>query len=263
MTAQKIDYSRYFGLKQKVFLINVSLSRDTEAFESLSGLVSSCMGATVRLIVPAPFDRVFSAAAASKNTYKLTSEYLGCGLQVLADVVGIEPGNVVILTMHGELELFQHRNAPRVDVRLRLYNLRRDFSLAFFQKEWKRVLEYMKMNGIPSNLALREMAVNLSISGIRLTSEDQTVVNPLSMFFLDLGDGLPPVCAIAEMVWDRKDDNQMVCAHRFIQIRKADQQRLSRFVLDTQRSQGIVVQDFKFSANLHDRMAALLPKPGP
>jgi len=249
-----IDHSRYFGIKQRVFLINVSENRDTDTFESLSGYVVSCSGDSVRLSVPYPFEKVLAAAAEMKSTYKLTSEYLGCGLQVLADVVRVEPGNVVSLDLHGELELFQHRKAPRVDVTINLYNLRRDFSLAFYKKEWTRVMEHMKMNGIPANLILKSATVNLSISGIRLSTEEQTIVNPLSMFFLDLGDGLFPVCAIAEVVWDRKDDSELVCAHRFIQIQKADQQRLSRFVLDSQRQQGLQVQDIKVSAQLLDRM---------
>jgi len=257
----KNDYCRYFGLKQKVFLINVSENRNSETIESLSGFVVSCTGDSIKLNVPYPFEKVLSAAAENTATYKLTSEYLGCGLQVLADVVKVEPGNVVTLYLHGYLELFQHRQAPRVDTSIDLYNLRRDFSLAFYQKEWSRVMDYMNMNGIPANLVLRKCSVNLSISGIRLASEEQTVVNPLSMFFMDLDDGLLPVCVIAEMVWDRKDDNELVCAHRFIQIQKADQQRLNLFVMETQRRLGITVQNYKISAQLLDRMTLENTKP--
>lgn len=261
MHSSKSDFSRYFGLKQKVYLINVSENRDAAAFESLSGVVVSCTGDVIRLGVSFSFEKVLTAAAASSATYKLTSEYLGCGLQVLADIARIEQGNVVVLTLHDNLELFQHRKAPRINTTINLYNLRRDFSLAFFQKEWTRVMEHMKMNGIPANLVLKSTAVNLSVSGIRLTSEEQSVVNPLSMFFMELDDGLLPVCAIAEMVWDRKDDNEMVCAHRFIQIQKADQQRLNRFVRDTQRRMGIVAQEYKISAQLLDQMTIKTSKP--
>ena len=115
-------------------------------------------------------------------------------------------------------------------------------------------MNHMSMNGVPVNLVLRPKEVNLSISGIRLETETQDVVNPLSMFFLDIGDGLLPVCIIAELVWEQKEDNEVVCAHRFIQIQKVDQQRLNRFVQDTQRQQGLDTQDFKISANLIDRL---------
>lgn len=261
MQALKNDFCRYFGLKQKVFLINVSDNRDVDAFESLSGFVAACAGDTVRLNMAYHFEKVLAAAAEVNATYKLTSEYMGCGLQVLADIIKVETGNVVTLHLQGNLELFQHRKAPRIDTTISIYNLRRDFSLAFYKKEWTRVMEYMKMNGIPANLSLRETAVNLSISGIRLTTDEQTVVNPLSMFFMDLGDGLLPVCTIAEIVWEQKNDNQVLCAHRFIQIQKADQQRLNRFVVDTLRQHGVVLQDFKLSAQLLDRMTTAPAKP--
>lgn len=257
----KNDYCRYFGLKQKVFLILVSEDRNADAFLSLSGFVVSCAGDVVRLNVSSHFEKVLSVAADAHSTYKLTSEYMGCGLQVLGNIIRVEPGTVVTFNLHSDLELFQHRQAPRIDTKVGIYILRRDFSLAFFQKEWSRVMGHMKKDGIPANLVMLDMDVNLSISGIRLATERQAMVNPLSMFFIDIGDGLPPVCVISEMVWDGKDESEPVCAHRFIQIQKADQQRLNNFVFVTQRKKGIVVKDFKLSAHLLDRMTVDSAKP--
>jgi hypothetical protein len=75
------------------------------------------------------------------------------------------------------------------------------------------------------------------------------------LFFLDVDGIIPPVCAVAEVVWENKDDKKnIVCGHRFIHILKADQERINRHVQDIQKKQGITAVTPKTNWELLDRM---------
>jgi hypothetical protein len=248
------DYSRYFALKQKVFLINMSEERNKEHFESLSGLVTARHGDIVELHIPYPIEQEAPNNSANKICFKLTSESLGNGIQVMTELIKVAAGNTFHLQLRGNLELFQRRKTPRVNSKIKLYHLKRDLSLTFFRKEWKRIVEFIKTKGLPSNLVLHETAVNMSMGGIRITCETNTQPSPLSMFFLDIDDGQPPICALAEYVWHNIENNELICGHRFIQIQKSDQERINRYVQDTQKKLGISVSSGKIFWELVDQM---------
>lgn len=251
----QIDYSRYFSLRQKVFLIDVSDERDTEHFASMSGFVIARHGDVIELSIPYPVELESLVSPDHVTTYKLTSESLGNGIQVLTELVRVTQGNIVHLKLHGVLELFQRRSAPRVETTLDLFHLRRDFSLTFFRKEWRRVVEYTDAKGLPPNIKLRSTPVNLSMGGLRLTMPEQEQVSPLSMFFLDLKDGLPPVCTLGELVWNRIEDNDMTCGYRFIQIRKMDRERINRYIQVIQKEKGLFAASTKTNWELLDQMS--------
>jgi hypothetical protein len=254
MQSNQSDYSRYFALKQKVSLINTSEERNREHFESLSGFVIARNGDIVELHIPYPIEQEAPNNSAHKICFKLTSESLGNGIQVMTELVRVAAGNIFHLQLHGNLELFQRRKTSRVDTKIKLYYLRRDLSLTFFRKEWKRIVEHMKTRGMPSNLVLHEEAVNLSMGGIRLSTESKLQPSPLSMFFLDLDDGQPPVCALAENVWQRQENKELICGHRFIQILKSDQERISQYVQAAQKRLGLTVTAGKINWELVDQM---------
>lgn len=255
MHNHQIDYSRYFSLRQKVFLIDVSEGRDTAHYESMSGFIVARHKDIIELTIPYPVELEALVSPEQVTTYKLTSESMGNGIQVLTDLVRVMHGNTIHLKLHGVLELFQRRMAHRIDTNLDVFHLRRDFSLTFFRKEWKRVVEYMDAKGLPPNIILRSTPVNLSIGGIRLTMPEQTQTSPLSMFFLDVKDGLQPICALGELVWNRTEHDEITCGYRFIQIRKKDRERINSYILAVQKEKGITVSSTKTNWELLDQMS--------
>lgn len=248
------DYSRYFSLKQRVYLINMSTERDIEEFESLSGIISSRHGDRIDLHLPYSIGLESPAITGYTTSFKLTSESMGSGIQVMTDLLDIVQGNVFQLKLRGTLEMFQRRTSVRVDTTAGFYQLKRDFSLSFYRKEWRRVTAYLKTKGLPPNLPLHMTHLNLSMGGIRVAAEPREQQSPLSMVFIDLNDGTYPVCAVAEAVWSRKDDDEIVTGHRFIQILKHDQERLNRYVVDLLKNQGADVPLGKKNWELLDQM---------
>jgi hypothetical protein len=191
------------------------------------------------LHIPYPVDNDTFDPATGTTSYKLTSESLGNGIQVITELIKIISGNIFQLQFRGNLELFQRRTAPRIDTTVKLFSLRRDLSLDFLRKEWKRIVAYMKSNGLPSNVILRDTPINLSAGGISLSMGVTTQPLPLSLFFFDLNDSFLPVCALAETHWNNMENNELICGHRFIQILKSDQERIGRYVLEVQKQMGI------------------------
>lgn len=252
--SQHTDYTRYFSLKQKAFLINMSEERSREHYESLSGSIVNRYRDTIELQIPYLTGLECPETTSQKVTYKLTTESLGSGLQMIAELIKITSGNIFHLQLRGTMEIYQRRQTPRVDTTLKLFHARQNFPLSFYRKEFKRIMDFMKSQGLPPNLKLRETAVNLSVGGIRLAIEPQEQPSPLSMFFLDVDGNIPPVCAIAESAWQHQEDAVLTCGHRFIHILKADQERINRHVQAVQKNLGITVATSKTNWELLDRM---------
>jgi hypothetical protein len=248
------DYSRYFGLRQKVYLINMSAERNCDIYESLSGFVTASNVDSVELMIthcePGTHD-----AEVGKATYKLTSEALGSGIQVLANLIGVVAGNIFQFRLHGALEMFQRRTVPRVVLSARIFHLRKTLPLESFKKEWRRIIDHLRHNSVLQGLTLQKTTVDLSAGGIGLTVELINRPTPLSMFFIALDTG-PPVCTLAETVWEQHEDEGVRCGFRFIQILKADQERINNCVSDEMRKNGGTYMDYKRNWVLVDRMVA-------
>lgn len=250
----QVDYSRYFPLEKRAYLINISEGRDREQFESLSGIIAERGGDTVTLKIPYATELESPPPGAPPVTYKLSTASLGGGVQILADLVRITSGNMFHLKLRGNMEFYQRRQTPRFDTTTKLFQIRQGHSLAMYRKEYRRIVDYMKNRGIPANLELCETPVNLSAGGVRISIEISESPSQLSLLFFDLADGHTPVCAVAELVWNRNEGGVQMCGLRFVQISKADQERLNLHIQSLQKERGITVAAKKVNWELLDRM---------
>lgn len=256
--SQTNDYSRYFSLRQKVCLVNMSAGRNTQIYESLSGIVTSSDRDLLGLQIV--HDGAFTLDEGSdQTTYKLTSEAMGNGIQVLADLIEIVSDNIYKFRMHDTLEMFQRRIAPRVEFPANIFQLNGNFSLAVFKKKWKQVMDHLNSSGVLPGLVLKMTPINLSAGGIGFTAEATIQVTPLSMFFIALDEGLP-VCALAEIVWEQRTNEGLRCGFRFIHILKTDQERINRYIGNLQQKTGATHPDYKRNWALMDKMVADDPK---
>lgn len=249
---QTSNYTRYFSPRQKVFLVNMSAERDSEIYESLSGVVSSSNRDTIGLMIP-QIGTGTHQYEVGKTTFKLISEALGSGIQVLGDLTGLVAGNIFQFRLHGQLEMFQRRIVPRVEFVARIFQLSGNFSLGHFNKEWKRVIGHLHNNGQLPGLVLQKTNVNLSAGGIGLPVDANKRPTPISLLILSLDDDLP-ICVLAEIVWEKRVDEGLRCGFRFIQILKADQERINNVVADNIRKSGGTHLDYRRNKVLVDKM---------
>ena len=255
-----VDFSRYFVAKQRVFRITISEERDRDQYESLSGTVVSCSGSSIALQTRYATGQECPETGARQTTYKLTTESMGSGIQVMADLVKVTADNVFHLKLRGGLEMYQRRQTPRIDATIKIFQILRDTSLAVYRKEFRRIMDGMITKGIRPNLTLQETPVNLSAGGMRIAIDPQRQVSPLSMIFLDLDADQPLVCAIAELLWKRHEKDKLVCGYRFMQLRKADQELISRYVQSIRKERGIAASASRTNWELLDRMTNVEPE---
>ncbi len=224
-----MNYDRYFSRGQKVYLINISQTRDESVYESLSATVVSCNDSSIT--IKAPY-RLFSGDATPLETgmqFKLSTESFGVGVQLRAELVAAPAAEILELQPIGQMEIYQRRQMPRVDVSLPFLHVLQKSSLSAFKREWRRVVTDLRQP-TPPRLKLQETKVNISAGGIRF--ELNTPPTPLAIVVFDLQDGAAPVCAVAELAWHktRQEDGVEVCGHRFLEILKEDQARLAAIV---------------------------------
>ena len=114
-------------------------------------------------------------------------------------------------------------------------------------------MDHLRSNSVLPGLVLQETVINLSAGGIGLTVDATYQSTPLSMFFIALDAG-PPICALAEAVWERRVGEGLRCGFRFIHILKADQERINSSVSDVIRKSGGTHLDYKRNWVLVDKM---------
>jgi hypothetical protein len=250
----KVDISKYFNNKQKVFLINVSETRDKDLYESLSGAIVGRTRDSIALQIPYPTEYTSPADESRRHTFKLTSEAMGNGIQVIADLIRVEPGNIFHLRILSNIEMYQRRQVPRIDTTIKLFQIQRNSSLDVYRREFLRIRTQIMNQGVPPNLAMQEAAINLGVGGIRVECEARVNPSLLSMFFVGLYDNEIPVCALGELVWSRVENNIRMCGYRFIQISKTDQERIRGFIQAFWKKQNIAVPAPKSNWELLDRM---------
>lgn len=224
-----MHYDKYFGRGQKVFLINISDERDPAAYNSFTGQVVSCLDD--RLVLKTAY-RLFSGETnAFKHgmQFKLTTEGLGMGIQLRAELLEPPTPESIILRPLGELSVYQRRQSPRADTTLPLLHVTQKSSLESFRKEWKKVSADLH-KPTPPRLKMQETELNISVGGLRF--DEASEPTHLSLIVIDLQDGKPPVSAVAELIWQKRpqDSDLFQCGYRFIDILKEDQDRIALLV---------------------------------
>jgi c-di-GMP-binding flagellar brake protein YcgR len=248
-----MNYARYFKTGQKVFLINISPDRRADLFESLSGVIAECGEHHFHLTFPylSSSSGVFSFREGMY--FKVTSETFGVGVQLSARYEGARADGSCRFSPTGDLELFQRRQIPRIDLALSLSAEQRPGSPAELQEEWDRRMSAGREGGVETSHLVR-CAVNLSAGGIRFETVGTVAVADLHLVDIDIEDGEAPLCAVAETVWVRQEGDATVCGNRFIRILKRDQDRLVRLIVDRLGSQGKSLASFSSNWELLDRM---------
>lgn len=224
-----MNYDRYFIRGQKVFLINISEERDESVFNSFTGKVVLC--SDDKLLLKTAY-RLYSGEVMGLKPgmqFKLTTEAMGMGVQIRAELSELISPEELQLRPMGELSVYQRRQAPRIDVKLPLLHVPQKSSLAAFQREWKRVISDLHKPD-PPRLKLSTTTLNLSAGGVRIDQADSPT--HLSLLAIDLQDEKPPVCAVAELMWhDQNEELNLVrCGYRFVEILKEDQERIAELV---------------------------------
>lgn len=226
------NYKRYFKIGQSLLLKVGSHHERDNRTELLNVHVISVTGDVLVVSLPYGEDAVRQYPFSRELSFLITTDVLGMGLKISAEFVEIISSASFALKLKPGMEIFQRRISPRFDGRLGIRFSRAAKTLKTMREIWERNIEVLRSHEKPLILdGFKKTRVNISSGGIRLFIKPPVNQGELCLVLIDLEDGVPPVCAIAEIIWSCSEEEKAICAGmRFINILSADQQRIDDFV---------------------------------
>jgi len=258
-----MNYTTYFSRGQKVFLITINQDQDDSIFKAFSATITNCDNNSFELRPRYALHHNEEGLLKTGMQFKVTSESYGCGVQLKGTISKIS-GSHFTLVPADLIEMYQRSQVPRIDLTLGFYSFTRNAPLSVFRHEWSRFIDGLSTK-TAQQLGLVSSQINLGVGGVRYVVEPTEQQTELSMVFIELEHGHPPVCAIAEQLWRRSfpDEEGVAIGRRFVQIRKSDQDRIQEFILLQHKKQGKKEKKSKNNWELLDRMLHELPSSQP
>lgn len=249
-----MNYTTYFTRGHKVFLINTSPERDSGIFEAFSASITAADNNQFALHSRYPLHHGQEQTLKPGMRFKVTAESYGSGVQFSGTVHSVS-GNNFVINPENQIEMYQRSQILRMDTILDFRIFTRSAPLAFFMHEWKHY-QTMLADNSTDKLELTSGEINLGAGGLRYLAAQSENQSDLAMVFIDLEQGTPPVCAVAELLWRRTlpDDDRIAVGRRFVLIRKADQERVQAYNQRHQKKQSKKAVRQKSSWELLDRM---------
>lgn len=232
--------TKYFKPGQKL-RIQPNGPHKRQHIETLTGYVNHCGRDYVDLALPYqtpagehyPFDPDMPLA--------LSTEAYGMGVDVEGHFKEFRGSDLIRVHCLPDLSLHQRRALPRINISVGLRYAKSKGHLRSLRHKWEEKLSIIdKLESARRVTEFPYCPVNLSGGGIRLSFKEQTEIAELCLLLMELAPELPPICALAEIVWLRPDQpGWQTAGMRFIHIREQDQQRITRFVTQTMRKQAM------------------------
>ncbi len=233
-----MKFQRYFKSGQQL-LLKATNQKDAGRTELISVLVSTL--SNDRLVVSLPYgaDAVDQYPFEDISNFEITTEAFGLGIKAEGTFEKRLGGNRFSLKLSPDLQMFQRRISQRYDCNLGIRFSRAAKTLKTMREIWEKNLEVINKPEAPVLFeGFQKVPVNISAGGIRLTIKPPANQGELCLILINLNDGKPPVCTIAEVIWTcSPDENIMTAGMRFTSILASDQQRIDAFI-DNQKRQG-------------------------
>ncbi|NIQ97412.1 MAG: hypothetical protein GWO11_02780 [Desulfuromonadales bacterium] len=229
-----MQLTKYLNPGQKVRLKVIKPEEEKAKFEALTGYVEECRPGNLDLELPYQVREEESYPFTSGMPLELVTENFGLGLRLSAHFVEKVSDQVIRIEVDEQLQAFQQRLKKRADSRVGLRFNKGQGTLRTLRERWRKNTEILHSGRDLSSLkSFSECEANLSSGGIRFEITIPVEIADIFLLLLDLGDGGPPVCALAEAVWTSEEmakSGQMVVGLQFIAIMEQDQKRIDEFV---------------------------------
>lgn len=249
-----MNFTTYFARGQKVFLINTSADRDSSLFEAFSATIVTADNHQFTLRSRYPLHHGEEHILKPGISFKITTESYGSGVQLVGTIHSVS-GRDFTVQPTAQLEMYQRSQVPRMDTILDYRTFSRSAPATFFRQEWERYQALLSASST-DKLELSSGEINLGVGGFRHLVDKSDQNSELTMVFIDLEPGTPPICAVAELLWRRSlpDEDRLAIGQRFILIRKSDQERIQAYIQHRQKKQTKKTVRQKNNWELLDRM---------
>ncbi len=228
-----MNFKRYLKTDQQLVLQSRESPATVDRTELMIVTVAAVEGA--RLVVNSPYgsDIIDQYAIGTDAPVEITTDVMGMGARVSAHFKEKLSSNRFALQLNYDLSLFQRRVKERIDCDLGIRFSRGAKTMNAMREVWKKNLTVLHSPEAPLIFqGFRSCRVNISSGGIRFALKPPANQGDLCLILINLDDGKPPVCTIAEVVWNCMiDEEAATTGMRFINILNQDRDRINSFVV--------------------------------
>ena len=227
-----MNYQRYFKSGQQLLLKVLDDVEKNGRTELMTVFVVSLEEDSLHLSLPYGADAVDQYPFNSGLSFEISTEAMGLGVRATGKFQQKVNGNQFTLKLNPDLEMFQRRISQRFDCQLGIRFSRAAKTLQTMREIWENNLKVLHSQEAPLVFdGFKSYRVNISSGGIRFSIKPPADQGELCLILINLNDGKPPVCAIAEVVWVcMQDETAVTAGMRFINILSEDQQRIDSFI---------------------------------
>ncbi|MEE4252841.1 MAG: PilZ domain-containing protein [Desulfuromusa sp.] len=227
-----MNYQRYFKTDQQLLLKVLNNAEKSARTELMTVFVVSLDEESLLVSLPYGADAVEQYPFREELSFEITTESMGLGIRATGHFVKKIDGNKFTIRLDSELEMFQRRISKRYDCQLGIRFSRAAKTLQTMREIWEKNLKVLYSPEAPLVFdGFKSYRVNISSGGMRFSIKPPADQGELCLILINLEDGKPPVCAIAEVVWAcMQDESAVTAGMRFINILSEDQQRIDNFI---------------------------------
>jgi len=233
-----MKYQRYFKPGQQLLLKTLSDIGTNGYAELMSVFIVALEGNSLILSLPYGTDVTERSPLDKGLLFEITTEALGLGIKATGVFQKKITKNQFSVQLNPDLQMFQRRVSQRFDCKLGIRFSRAAKTLKTMREIWKKNIEVIHNPDAPPVFdGFKPCQVNISSGGIRFSIKPPGNQGELCLVLINLEDGKPPVCAIAQIIWACMQDTSTVdIGTRFINILSEDQQRIDDFITKETKS---------------------------
>ncbi len=227
-----MNYQRYFKPGRQLLLRAIYAEEGAERTEFITAFVVSLENEILIVSLPYGDNAAEQYLFEKDHSIEITTEVMGMGIRATGTFDHKIDGKQIALKVNADLQMFQRRISERFDCQLGVRFSRAAKTLQTMRDIWEKNIKVLHSPEAPLVFdGFKSCRLNISSGGIRFAVKPPIDQGDLSLVLINLEDGKPPVCAIAEAVWICiQNESAATAGMRFINILSEDQQRISDYI---------------------------------
>lgn len=228
-----MSLKKYLKEDQKIFLRTLNGDEEKERFDALTCYLKNQGSGYVELTTPYGTDSDESYPFDPEKKLEILSDSMGIGIRLTGRFDRYLKSNLIRIHHNNDLQLIHRRIEDRRSEVLELGYTKGKGKLRTFRQQWEKnvkILEEMEdLSKLPN---FPKVNVNISMTGVGFKIKTPIEIADLCLLFINLNDGLPPVCTMTEVVWrdEEEADGRCMAGCQYLNILEQDRKRIRRFV---------------------------------
>jgi hypothetical protein len=228
-----MSFKKYFKQGQKILLQARHPDALPGRYEALTVFLHGLGPGHVDLLLPYENRHGEEYPFGPEMPVEILSDAMGLGVRLSGSFQGYQGPSLIRVNIRSDLQLFQRRLAPRLDLRTGLRFTRGRGTLRSFREQWEKNIRILETAPDLSKLPpFPDCQLNLSSGGIRFSLSAPPEIADLCLLLLTLDRQAPPICVLAEVVWvkEQAGGDRHTAGMRFISILEEDRQKIDRLI---------------------------------